>query len=35
VPSTKGERKVFFGEDDQIKNIEIINVTESFMADEE
>jgi len=34
VASENGEKKAIFGKDDDFKNIEIIHVTESFLADE-
>lgn len=35
LPSKKGERKVLFGEHDDHRSVEIIPVTESFLADED
>lgn len=31
----KGERKVLFGEEDDHRSLEIIPITESFLADED
>lgn len=35
LPSKKGERKVLFGENDDHRSVEIVSVTESFLADED